>query len=137
MGVALVSLDVSGGRDLRIPNSVLHRGSRAGWLARLTTNNNKLAAHHPARGSNLDDHTKQEAHDAPWFGARGLNTGPGLAIPGGALLCHSCYGKRARSKLPYIYGIDTKTVKALCLFVLNFSCCFSCSQQNKDGRRNN
>ena len=40
MGVALVSLDVSGGRDLRIPNSVPYRGSQAGWLARLTTTTN-------------------------------------------------------------------------------------------------
>ena len=37
MDVALVFLDVSGGRDLRIPNSVPYRGSQAGWLARLTT----------------------------------------------------------------------------------------------------
>ena len=33
----MVSLDVSGVRDLRIPNSVPYRGSRVGWLARLTT----------------------------------------------------------------------------------------------------
>ena len=50
----------------------------------------------PARGLNLSDHTNQEAHDAPWFGARGSNTGPGLAIPGGAPLCHSCYDSKLR-----------------------------------------
>ena len=42
MGVALASLDVSGGRDLRIPNSVPYRGSQARWLARLTTTNNNV-----------------------------------------------------------------------------------------------
>ena len=36
-GCGLGSLDVSWGRDLRIPSSVPHRGSRVGWLARLTT----------------------------------------------------------------------------------------------------
>ena len=47
---------------------------------------NKKLARHPARGLNLGDHTNQEAHDAPWFGARDSNTGPGLAIPGDAAL---------------------------------------------------
>ena len=46
----------------------------------------KLLAHLPARGLNLGDHTNQEAHYAPWFGARGLNTGPVLATAGGAPL---------------------------------------------------
>ena len=58
-------------------------------LARLRA---KALVSYPARGLNLRHHTNQEAHDAPWFGARGSNTGPGLAIPGGAPLCHSCYG---------------------------------------------
>ena len=53
---------------------------------------NKPLARHPARGLNFGDHTNQEAHGAPWFGARGSNTGPELTIPGGATLCHSCYG---------------------------------------------
>ena len=43
---------------------------------------NKQLARHPARGLNLRNHTNQEAHDAPWFGGRGSNTGPELVIPG-------------------------------------------------------
>ena len=42
---------------------------------------NKLLVHLPVRVLNLGDHTNQEAHDAPWFGARGSNTGPGLMTP--------------------------------------------------------
>ena len=53
---------------------------------------NKPLPRHRARGLNLCDHTNQEARDAPWFSARGSNIGPGLAIPRGAPLCHSCYG---------------------------------------------
>ena len=59
-------------------------------------------AHHPARGLNLRNHTNQEAHDAPRFGARGTNTGSGMAVPGGAPLCHSCYGSVLR-KIGRIY----------------------------------
>ena len=50
----------------------------------------KAASKLPSAG--LEPHTNQEAHDAPWFGARVSNTGPGLAIPGGVPLCHSYYG---------------------------------------------
>ena len=71
---------------------------------------NKLLERHPARGLNLGDHTNQEAHDAPWFGARYSNTGIGLAILGGAPLCHSCYGGVSRKNWPYIYGLNTKAV---------------------------
>ena len=71
-------------------------GYSHGWwleIRRATTTKrrakNKQLARHPARGLNLGDHTNQEAHDAPWFGARGLNPGPELAIPRGAPLWHS------------------------------------------------
>ena len=48
----------------------------------------------PNAGLSLGDHTNQEAHDAPWFGARGSNTGPKLATPGGAPLRQCCCGTR-------------------------------------------
>ena len=88
-------------------------GYSHGWwleIRRATTTKrraqNKPLARHLARGLNLGDHTNQEAHDAPWFGARGSNTGPGLAIPEGAPLWHSCYGSVATKKWPYIYGLN-------------------------------
>ena len=69
---------------------------------------NKPLARHPARGLNLRDHTNQEVHDAPWFGARGSNTGLGMAVPGGAPLCHSCYDSVSR-KIGCIYtALTTK-----------------------------
>ena len=40
----------------------------------------------PGRGLNLRDTTNQEPHDGPWFGARGLNPGHQLVMPGGAPL---------------------------------------------------
>ena len=55
---------------------------------------NKLMAHHPARGLNLGDHTNQETHDSPWFGARGSITGPGLVTLGGAPLSQCCCRSR-------------------------------------------
>ena len=63
------------------------------------------------RGVNFRDHTNQEAHDTPWFGAQGSNTGPVLAILGGAPLWHSCYGGDMRKKCPYIYGLNYEDVK--------------------------
>ena len=63
------------------------------------------------RGLNVGENTNQVAHDAPWFGARGSNTGPDLAIPGGSPLGHSCYGSVSRKNWPYIYGLNTKSVK--------------------------
>ena len=53
-----------------------------------------LLLHHPAWGLNPKNHTIQEAHDAPWIGAQGLNTGPGLATPRGAPLHQCCYRLR-------------------------------------------
>ena len=52
----------------------------------------RVMARHPPQGLNVGDHTKQETHDALWLGARGSNIGPEMAMPGGAPLCHSCYG---------------------------------------------
>ena len=93
-------------------------GYSHGWwleIRRATTTKrrakNKQLVSYPARGLNLRHHTNQEAHDAPWFGAQGSNTGPGLAIPGGTPLCHSCYGSISR-KIGRIYTAFTpKTVK--------------------------
>ena len=68
-------------------------------------------ARHSARSLNLDDHIDQEAHDVPWFGARGSNTGPGFAFPGGASLCHSCYGGVSRKKLPLYMDLTTKLLR--------------------------
>ena len=75
------------------------------YIRRATTTkrraHNNLVACLPARGLKFGVHTNQEAHGAPWFGARGLNTG--LSIPGGAPLRHSCYGSISTKKIPYIY----------------------------------
>ena len=70
------------------------------WLEirRVTTtkrgSQNKPLVRHPARGLNLGDHTNQEAHDVPWFGARDLNTVPRLATLGGAPLRQCCCTSR-------------------------------------------
>ena len=48
-------------------------------------NSNRLVRRQ-VRGLNIDRHTIQEAHDTTWIGVRGLNTGTGLAMPGGASL---------------------------------------------------
>ena len=39
---------------------------------------NKSLMRPPAQGLNLDKHTIQEAHDAPWIGVCGSNKGPEL-----------------------------------------------------------
>ena len=44
-------------------------------------------ARHPVRSLNIGNVTNPEAHDVPWLGAQGSNTGQGLAMPGGAPLC--------------------------------------------------
>ena len=62
----------------------------------------------PARRLNLSDRTNQESHDAPWFGAQGSNTGLGLAIQGGAPLCHSCYGSKTRKIVRIYTDLTTK-----------------------------
>ena len=93
------------------------------YIRRATTTNkraqNKPLVRHPGRGLNLGNQTNQEAHDAPWFGARGLNTGPGLAIPGGAPLWHSCYYSIRRKKCSYIYGLNDEAVKTSFIFLLD------------------
>ena len=50
----------------------------------------KLLLHHLARGSNPNCHTIQGAQDAPGTSDWVSNTGPGLAILGGAPLCQCC-----------------------------------------------
>ena len=47
---------------------------------------NKHLVRLPGRGLNLHHTTNQESHDDPWFGARGLNPGHQLVMPGGAPL---------------------------------------------------
>ena len=43
-------------------------------------------AHLPARDSNPEEHTNQEAYDAPLVDVQGLNPGPLLMTPEGAPL---------------------------------------------------
>ena len=88
-------------------------GYSHGWwleIRRATTTKrraqNKPLARHPARGLNLRDHINQEAHDA-----RGSNTGLGMAVLGGAPLCHSCYGSKSRTNWLYLYSLNDKAVK--------------------------
>ena len=83
-------------RNLRQSNGYSH-----GWWLEIrhaaTTKRraqNEPLARHPARGLNLGDHTNQEAHDAPSFGAWGSNTGPWLVTPGGASLSQCCCRSR-------------------------------------------
>ena len=75
----------------------------------------KRLVQHPARGLNPDKHTIQEAHDAPWIGARGSNTGPGLttqevhscasAVVGRTILCVFYLTRAFRFEIgPYICG---------------------------------
>ena len=73
-------------------------GYSHGWwldirLARTTKRRgkNKLLVRLLRRGSNLRHTTNQEAHDDPWFDARGLNPGHQMVVPGGAPLRHSVY----------------------------------------------
>ena len=63
------------------------------WQATTTKRRaqNKPLVHHPVRGLNLDRHTIQEAHDAPWINDRRLNTSSSLATPEEGPLCQwSC-----------------------------------------------
>ena len=49
--------------------------------------------HHLARDLNPGKHTIQEAHDAPWIGARGSNTGPVLETPVRAIFTDDFNGR--------------------------------------------
>ena len=42
------------------------------------------------------------------FDARGSNTGPGFAIPGGVPLCRSCYGSVSRKHVRVYADLTTK-----------------------------
>ena len=72
---------------------------------------NKLVIHHPARGLNLNGHTNEEAHGASCFGAWGSNTGPGLAIPRGTPLGHSCYDSISRKIVRIHTDLTTKLLR--------------------------
>ena len=58
-----------------------------------------------------DNHTNQEAHCDPWFGARGSNTWPGMAMPGSAPPCHSCYCNKPRKNGRIYTALTTKLFK--------------------------